>query len=278
MNTVWVWREMIYWLNPTFSNYLKARWHHYRFCRGRAKVFILQRYIDKWEKDLQEIIAKRTGDQVHSYGYYALSKMMQEKSPPQKVIEFLECNDLSKGINSFIAKLNHLQTEETPDLEESIRTEVPAQGSQEKTPISEPKSISAEIVQRTEPNLEETTSSPVHAAPEVFPTRVYVIAADIHHELYRTPKEYEELKASRSKYVEFIRQQFRVETLAGTIYELRNFDFRPILKDKTETRKGQLRPQLEQIAKTPSIFGEKVSQQVQNLLKKYFGNQTTKED
>jgi hypothetical protein len=269
---------MIYWLNPTFSNYLRSRWHHYRFCKGMAKVFILQQYLTTWEKDLQEIMAKRPGDQVHSYGYYALSKMMQEKPPPEKLVGFLECNDLPKGIDRLITELNHLQTKEARDLEESLKMGVPAQGSQEKTPINEPKSISAEIVQRTEPILEETASSSVHAAPEVFATRVYVIAADIHHELYRTPKEYEELKASRSKYVEFIRQQFRVETLAGTIYELRNFDFRPILKDKTETRKGQLRPQLEQIAKNPSIFGEKVSQHVQNLLKKYFGNQTTKED
>jgi hypothetical protein len=288
MNTVWVWYGMKYWLNPTFSNHLKARWHHYKFCNARAKVFNPQRYLDRWQKDLQETIIKRPGDQVHSHGFHALLEMMKDKSRLRKMIEFLESKDLTKSIDELIRELNIYQIEEGPDAEESMKTkeendsvgplaeitEIPGQQSQEKI-LTEPKSFSAEILPRVEPIQEETAQAPSHAGSETIVTRAYVIAADIHHELYRTSKEYEELKSSRPKYVEFLRQQFRVEKLAGRIYELRNFDFRPILKDKTETRRGQLKPQLEQIAKNPSIFGEKVSQYVEDLLKKYFENHTT---
>jgi hypothetical protein len=291
MNTAWVWWEAIHWLNPTFSNYLKARWHHYRFCKRRAKVFILQRYLEAWKEDLQEKIATRPDDQVHSYGYYALWKMIQGKPPSEKLIEFLECKDLPKGIEELIGELNNFQIEEVPDRDDSKmttaennsrrpiaeKTDTPTQGPQEKTPTSEPEPVFTETVPRAQPTSVDTAHSSLPFKEEEIVTRTYVIAAHIYHQLYRTDVEYEELKGSRAEYVEFIRQQFRVEKLAGTIYELRNFDYTPILHDKSETRRGQLYPQLQQIAKNPPIFGKKVSQYVEDLLKKYFEYQRNNE-
>ena len=248
MDTVWVWRGLLFWFNPTFSNHLKERWYHYRYCQAKAPVWSPQRYLDRWQKDLEKMLAKRPGDNVHSHAFYTLAEIMKDRTRSGTVITFLGNNDLINGMDDLVRELKQYQLEENPDAPEII---------------TEPNDSTASI-------QEEPVLPPPHPEPDIIVTRAYVIGADIYHELYRTPKEYEELKASRPKYVEFLKQQFRVEKLAGRIYDLRNFDFRPILKEKTATRRGQLRPQLEQIAQNPSVFGEKVSRYVEDLLKKYF--------
>jgi hypothetical protein len=289
MEILWIWHGMKYWLNPTFSNYLKARWHHYKFCKGRANVFILHRYLDRWEEDLKDR-ADRPGDNVHSYGYYALWEMIKERPPSENLMEFLESEDLTKGIDQLILELNNLQIERTPEnegttsaLEENNSlgvlpavTEIQAQKPAEVVTTDDPQAVSIETILPIESILEEPGAPLSPAKLLSIDTRTYVIAADILHELYRTPVEYEELKRSRSNYVDFLKQQFRVERLASSVYKLRNFNYKAILKDKAGNRKGQLYPQLQQIIENPSIFGEKVSQHAADLLKKYFENHISK--
>jgi hypothetical protein len=270
MNTEWVWKGMVYWINPKFSNYLKERWHHYRFCRGRSEVYTHQVYLAKWEKDLHKLIGKREGDQVHMYGHYILLEMLNETPPSKKLIEFLESEDRTKAIDDLIWELNHYQSQETRD-QENLKIITAENNSIDL--LAEKKDMSAQVSQEKSPNSDLKFAS----SKQKIAARAYVMGADIYHELSGTEKEYEELKASGAKYVEFLKQQFRVEMLPGSIKKLRNFDYRAILKSDYEPSKGQLYPHLKQIAQNPSIFGEKVSQYVKNILEKHFENQRNNE-
>jgi len=112
--------------------------------------------------------------------------------------------------------------------------------------------------------------------PEKINARTYIIATQIYYELYRSKQEYLELKQSIAKYLEIIKQLFRVANLPDNIHKHKNFDYKEVLKEITETRKGQLRRQFEQIVNNPSMFGEKIVQQVEDLLKKHFDKNSQK--
>lgn len=177
METKWVWKGMVYWINPKFSNYLKERWHHYRFCRSRSEVYTHQVYLAKWEKNLHKLIAKREGDQVNMYGHYILLEMINENPPSKKLIEFLESEDRNKAIDDLIWELNHYQSKETRVLEDPI---IITAENNSIEPLADKKDMSAQESQEKSPNINLKFAS----NKQEIATRAYVIGAQVYYELY----------------------------------------------------------------------------------------------
>lgn len=101
--------------------------------------------------------------------------------------------------------------------------------------------------------------------------RTYVIATHIYYELFRSPEDIYELKKSTHEYVKTMKSLFRVHNLSDhNISKLKRFDYMKALKEKTASRKGQLRRQLEQIVSNPSVFGEDIAKYAEGLIKQYF--------
>lgn len=263
MEVAWVWYGFLYWINPSFTNHLKARWFHYKFCKGRAKVFLLQLYLGEWKLYIEKILQKRPGEVIPSHGLYAILKMIEEEKI-QKIIVFLESEDVKLGIAAFIQELNVFNIADPSSLEtlngqfdrSTIKKQV-------EVPLQSPDGLGQEDM------LGENTF--LYNNAEQINARTYVIATQIYYERYRSLQEYFELKQSLPKYIDVVKQLFNVDSIPDNLSKYKNFDYRSVLKEKTEGRRGQLRRQLEQIIRNPHIFGEKVNINVEELLKAHFG-------
>ena len=181
---------------------------------------------------------------IPSHGLYAILEMIKEQKL-KKVVAFLECDNVEQGIVTFIGELRILN-KANPDYLEIL------------------------------PSLRETNSavsvdspsSPLSETVEIN-GRTWVIAMQIHYELYYSLAEYNTLKADRSKYIELIKKYFNVGKVT-TRYKDIDYNYLEILKTGSGSEKGQLRRQLKQIINSPSVLGEKIVNHVKDLLKNNF--------
>jgi hypothetical protein len=70
---------------------------------------------------------------------------------------------------------------------------------------------------------------------------------------------------------EFITIKFKAYKISGRIADMKSFSYKKILSVKNnEGAKGQLKPQLKQIANNPALFGNDVSAFAENILIEHF--------
>lgn len=268
MQVTWVWYSFLYWINPTFSNHLKFRWHHYKFCKGRAEVFRLPLYLGEWKLEIERIIAKNPKAIIPSQGHFGVLKMIAEQKI-QYLVAFLESDKLQEGMIIFIEELNkldanpnYLETLPLPNKNDSTGNNIP-QNLQDEEPFALSET-SKEEEEKEDANISLTGSDQINV-------RTYVIATQIYYELFRSSEEIFELKKSTHEYVKTIKSLFHVHDLSKhNMSRLKKFDYMKALKEKSGSRKGQLRPQLEQIANNRTVFGEDLAKYAAELIKKYF--------
>lgn len=124
--------------------------------------------------------------------------------------------------------------------------------------VNQPKSIA---------QLEQIKDEAVTIAAD-FPVRTYVIATHMYLELNNNELHYETLIRDTTALKEFITAKFKVSRIAGRIADMKSFSYKKILSGKNNgSAVGQLKPQIEQIAINPAIFGEEVSAFAANVLK-----------
>lgn len=255
----WVWYGMIYSWNSSFTNHLRYRWYHYAFCKGRAKVFQPLMYLDEWKSNIRKILDKHPGQIIPSHGLQALLTMI-ETQQLQKIMAFLENEDVDQAITTLIQELNDLTKANSENLQLLTVGEI----------IPENKNIS------TRPNdQEETTNINEDAGEEndlsiqnrtpAIHTRTCIIALDIYYELHGTREEYTLLKDTPSKFEGAIRHRFKIENLSSSLYKHIRFDYREILKKNERKGMAQLKKQFEQIIKSPNIFGEDVVRRAKKI-------------
>lgn len=104
-NFAWVWYSFLYWINPSFTNHLKFRWYHYKFCQKRAEVFLFQTYLEQWRNYIDEMLTKHPGKIIPSHGLHAILEIMRENKL-EKLFAFLESQDIEQGTAIFIKELN----------------------------------------------------------------------------------------------------------------------------------------------------------------------------
>ena len=104
-----------------------------------------------------------------------------------------------------------------------------------------------------------------------FPVRTYLIASHIYLELHHNELHYESLIRDTSAMEEFIKTTFRADHLSKRLAEMKNFNYKNILKLKNNSAAtGQLKPQFKQISSNPEIFGEDVSRFASKALAESF--------
>lgn len=272
MQIAWVYYSFLYWINPSFSNHLKFRWYHYKFCKGRAEVFRIQLYLGEWKLEIEKIIAKNPKAVIPSHGHFAILEMIKHQKI-QKIITFLESDNLEESLAVFIEELNQQNNANSGDLEtlplpningpRGLKiNELNTQESKEKVTAPQPEREKEDL------KAEETNA---FSSFDKINVRTFVIAIQIYYELFRSSEEIYELKKSTNEYVKAIKNLFRVDNLPDhNISRLKGFDYMEALKEKTASRKGQLRRQLEQIKNNPSIFGEDIAKHAEGLIKQYF--------
>jgi len=275
MQITWVWYSFLYWINPTFSNHLKFRWYHYKFCKGRAEVFRVQLYLGEWKLEIERIIAKNPKAIIPSHGHFAILEMIKHQKM-QKIITFLESDNIKESIAVFIDELNELRNTNLgylemlplPNTNDSARlkiNELNIPQSNEDIPAHQSENMSSKE------KLEVEVADTSFTNSDQINVRTYVIATQIYYELFQSFEEIYELKKSTHEYVKTIKSLFSVHNLPDhNMSKLKNFDYMKALKEKSASRKGQLRRQLGQIANNPSIFGEDIAKYAEGLIKQYF--------
>lgn len=104
----------------------------------------------------------------------------------------------------------------------------------------------------------------------VLPTRAYVIATHMYLEINNNELHYETLIRDTTALKDFIIARFKASKIAGRIADMKNFSYKKILSGKNNTSaKGQLMPQIEQIAGNPEVFGADVSAFAGNILEEH---------
>ena len=104
-----------------------------------------------------------------------------------------------------------------------------------------------------------------------FPVRTYVIATHIYLEINNNELHYETLVRDTTALKEFIVSKFKPSKLSDRISNMKNFSYKKTLHGKNnDATKGQLKPQLKQIAANPQIFGKAVSSFAENIIRDHF--------
>ena len=267
MQITWVWYSFLYWISPTFSNHLKFRWHHYKFCKGRAEVFRVQLYLGEWKLEIERIIAKNPRAIIPSHGHFAILEMIKHQKI-EKIVTFLESNNIEESLEVFIGELNklkntnldYLETLPLPNTNDFNRSKI----NESNTPQSnedENSSLKEKL---------ESENDNVSLNSDQINVRTYVIATQIYYEIFLNSEDLYEMKKYTNEYVKTIKRLFPVRDLPDhNMSRLKNFDYTRTLKGKTGSSKGQLRRQLEQIVNNPSMFGEEIAKYAEYLIKKY---------
>lgn len=169
----------------------------------------------------------------------------------------LENNEAKqKMISLFGKKQDAINKEEIKEFLNQVNNLLNPPNSQEQSNQPEP------IASAEQSAIEE------EQAVTDFPVRTYVISTQMYLEINNNELHYETLIRDITALKEFITAKFKANRIAARIADMKNFSYKKILSSKNNgSAIGQLKPQIEQIALNPAIFGLEVSVFAAGVLK-----------
>lgn len=226
----WVIQVLLYDIHPSAYRYVKSRWYHFHFCKEEDITITAALYFDNLADEIKYEIAKLTSVNKKSLVLAVIRNILENKKARQQIVALFENKHIvvNEEIKKFLDNVSTLMQD--PFAQVSINQ-----------------------------------NSETHYAE--FPVRAYVIATHIYLELNNNEMHYETLIRDTTALREFIIARFKAGKLSGRIADMKNFSYKRILAGKnTEGAKGQLKPQLKQIASNPEIFGTAVSSFAEKIL------------
>ena len=235
----WVIQNFIYNFNPSIYNYIKFKWYHFRFCQKDDPTISPALYLDNLGYEIEIELSKEITVNKRSLTLTSIRRILQIREARQKLILFFneKKKDVGRGeIKDFLKEVAVLMNEGF--IEEKGNEEV------------------ADIPDQPD-----------------FPARTYVIATHIYLEINHNELHYETLIRDSTALKEFIASKFKAGKISGRITDMKNFSYKKILSGKnSEGAKGQLKPQLRQIASNPLIFGKDVAAFADDILEARYGS------
>lgn len=230
----WAIQSLRYDYNPSPQNYLKYRHSHFHFCKKDDPTITASLYLD----NLLNEVKIETGKQT------AVNKKLLTISVIKRSLE----NEFSRlEMETLFSK----QTISNEDIRQFLETIASF------TPTDKKKVHDSRAVEEANDHL--------------FPARTYVIATHIYLEINNNEPHYETLIRDVTALKEFIAAKFKASKLPGRIADMKNFSYKKIVQSKSnEGAKGQLKPQLKQIANNPEIFGKEVSTFAERIIETHF--------
>lgn len=235
----WAVKGLIYDFNPSTYNYITSKFYHFQFCSKDDPTITASLYINNLAGEIKNDITKQTSVNKKSLTLAVIERILENEEAKQQMILLFEKKNTAineEEIKQFLNQANFL-------LNPSIQSEQIAQQEQ--------------II---------GTNERVSGAD--FPVRAYVIATHMYLELNNNELHYETLIRDTTALKEFITAKFKANRIAGRIADMKSFSYKKILSAKNNGNAiGQLKPQIEQIARNPATFGEDVSAFAKNVLK-----------
>lgn len=229
----WAIFGLLYDFNPSPYNYIKFKWFHFLFCKKDDPTITAALYLDNLTDEVKNEIAKLVSVNKKSLTLSVVKKILENKEAKQQmVVLFGKKNTVLNN-----EEIKHFLNNVSPLIHNS--------------------------------STEQESEEPVAIAD--FPVRTYVIATHIFFEINNNELHYETLIRDTTALKEFIATKFKANKIAGRIVDMKSFSYKKILSGKNnEGAKGQLKPQLKQIAYNPTLFGNDVSAFAENILKEHF--------
>jgi hypothetical protein len=231
----WAVLSLLYDLHPSPYNYIKFKYYYFHFCRRDDPTIIASLYLDNLAGEIKNNIAKESSVNKKSLTLAVIKKILENNEAKQEFVALLEkqptaINDEIKQFLDRVSALIHNLSSEKEQI--TVKEEI--------QPVA------------------------------VLPARAYVIATHMYLELNNNELHYETLIRDTTALKEFITYRFKAGKISGRIADMKNFSYKKILSGKNNTgAKGQLLPQIEQIAANPEIFGADVSAFAGNILEEY---------
>jgi hypothetical protein len=229
----WAIQGLLYDLNPSPYNYVRFKWHHFHFCKKDDPTISASLYLDNLLQEVKNDVTEHKSVNKKSLTLAVIKKILENNEAKREMIALFENerNDLNEAIKQFLNKVSGSINSSTTVLE-NLHKDI-------------------------------TTSE--------FPVRTYLIATHIYLQINHNELHYETLVRDIRALKEFITAKFGAQKISGRITDMKSFSYKKILAGKNnEGAKGQLKPQLKQIALNPEVFGKPVSAFAENILKQYF--------
>lgn len=222
-------------------NYIKFKFHHFEFCGKDDPTITASLYIDNLADEIKNEIAEQKSINKKSLTLAVIKIILENKEAKQQMILLFE------------KKSDVVNKEEVKQFLNQVNI------------LLNPSAKSESIVQ-PEPIIKKD----VPFAIADFPVRTYVIATHMYLEITNNEIHYETLIRDTAALKEFIISRFKANKIAGRIADMKNFSYKKIISGKNNTSaKGQLMPQIQQIAGNPQIFRADVSAFAADILTKY---------
>jgi hypothetical protein len=229
----WAIQGLLYDLKPSPANYIKFKWHHFHFCKRDDPTIGASLYLDNLVEEVKNDVIGHKSVNKKSLTLAVIKKILESNEAKRELIALFENKqtDLNEAIKQFLNKVSASINSSTAVLEDLDKGVATAE----------------------------------------FPVRTYLIATHIYLEINHNELHYETLVRDITALKEFITAKFGAQKISGRIADMKSFSYKKILAGKNnEGAKGQLKPQLKQIAGNPEVFGKAVSAFAENILKEQF--------
>lgn len=228
----WALQGLRYDYNPSPVNYIKYRWSHFNFCKKGDPTITASLYLDNLFQEVKNETEKHRAVNKKSLTLAVIKKTLENKVLKQEMVVLFDKAEISnEDIYQFLSKI---------------------------------------AISNFTGQDEKELSTGSATAPDL-PARAYVIATHIYLEINNNELHYETLIRDTTALKEFITSKFKAHKLSGRIADMKNFSYKKILQGKNnDGAKGQLKPQLKQVAANSQVFGKNVSLFAENILKSYF--------
>ena len=241
----WLAASYLYNFNPSLYNYINFKFYHFQFCSKEDSTITASLYLDNLVGEIKNEIAVQKSVNKKSLTLAVIKRILENKEAKQQMISLFEKkhNVVNKEeIKQFLNQVNPLiNAPNQPEL------------------INQPESIA---------QSEQISDKDETVAISDFPVRTYVIATHMYLELNNNELHYETLIRDTTALKEFITAKFKANKIPARIADMKSFSYKKILSAKNNSSAiGQLKPQIEQIAFNPTIFGEDVSAYAESVLK-----------
>lgn len=244
------WRSNKFDFIPNEKNLLTSFWYHRDFYRRNRAEDTVYDFLDDQVQILEKYIAdpRRKQRARELYGY--LLKGLERERIREIVVEFLESPLPEENYLPVLKAMRGAWRMEEREMG-TFTIGVEASESENGQGIREGELAAG------------SGGRPLNA-------RTYVIAVQLYFELEGKEAEFEALSRRLPELTNFIRERFRVEKLPGRLDDFKAYSYKEGLKERSSSKRGQLRTPFKQIVQHPEIFGKAIAERAREILERHF--------
>jgi hypothetical protein len=238
---------------PTERNLLLSFWYDFGHYKVVAKGKTILDFMDSRVVFIKRELEKTDLSSKKRQMYRDLLGALLDPRLREKIIEFIESpnpEEHCKPVIDMIKAAWRMGEEKTLGIEE----------------MSEPVALLAA-------EAEPETAAGDEGWPKgksAVDAKTYVVAAEIHFDLVGRPDEYTKISRHSPQLEGFVKRRFGVSQLPGSFRKLREYSYKPVLKEKNYKRLGQLKRNFKQIIDHSEIFGPSIVERAEKILDDHF--------